>query len=175
MKSISTTITLLLLVLFTVSTSIAQIDANSLLGLPAAATTDINAINTATIQEGALVFDSSLKKIFKFNGTEWKELLTSPSVFPKTGNYTLIEEDNGNILTFDSATDVVLTIPAGFVIGYNVSIYQIGNGKVTISGAAGVTIKNRLLRFKTAGLDAGAGIVCTANNTFHVTGDLKRN
>ncbi|MDY8135607.1 hypothetical protein [Aquimarina sp. 2201CG5-10] len=152
-----------------------QIDANSLLGLPVATTTDINAISTATIQEGALVFDTNRKKVYAFNGTEWKELLTSPSVDLKTTNYTLVEADNGNILTFNSATDVTLTVPTGLPIGFNISIYQIGNGKVTISGAAGVTIKNRLSRFRTAGLDAGAGIVCTATNIFHVTGDLKTN
>ncbi|WP_109853374.1 hypothetical protein [Aquimarina sp. AU58] len=167
---------LLILVVFLYYTStIAQIDANALLGLPGATTTDINGISTATIQEGSLVFDTVKKKVFQFNGTEWKELLESPSVFAKTGNYTLVDTDNHNILTFNSTTDVTLTVPAGLPIGYNVSIYQLGAGKVTVTGAAGVTIKNRLLRFKTAGLDAGAGIVCTATNTFHITGDLKRN
>ncbi|WP_108867290.1 hypothetical protein [Aquimarina aquimarini] len=167
---------LLFLVLFTSSIhAISQIDANALLVLPRATTADINSISTITIQEGALIFDTDKKKVFEFNGTEWKELLTPPSVFPKTGNYTLTENDNGNILTFDSITDITLTIPNGLPIGYNISIYQIGNGKITISGAGGVTIKNRLLRFKTAGLDAGAGIVSTSTNVFHVTGDLKRN
>ncbi len=163
-----------LLLLFYGCTALSQIDANSLLGLPAETTSNINNIPAATIQEGALVFDSDLKKVYQFNGTEWKELLQSPSVFNKTGNYTLVASDNLNILTFNSATDVTLTIPTGLVIGFNVSIYQIGNGKVTITGAGGVTVKNRLSRFKTAGLDAGVGIVCTATNVFHVTGDLKR-
>ncbi len=169
MKSI-----LSLLLFFCSHTAISQIDALSLLGLPTAPTADINAIPIATIQEGALVFDSDTKKVYQFNGTEWKEFLQSPSVFNKTGNYTLAAGDNLNILTFNSATDVTLTIPAGLVIGFNVSVYQIGNGKVTITGAGGVTVKNRLSRFKTAGLDAGIGIVCTATNVFHVTGDLKR-
>ncbi|WP_103068076.1 hypothetical protein [Aquimarina sediminis] len=162
------------LILYTIN-SASQIDANALLVLPAETTTSINSIPIATIQEGALIFDTDKKKVFEYNGTEWKELLTPPSVFPKTGNYTLIEADNGNILTFNSTTDVTLTVPSALPIGFNVSIYQIGNGKVTITGAGGVTIKNRLLRFSTAGLDAGAGIVCTSTNVFHVTGDLKRN
>ncbi|MEW7290747.1 hypothetical protein [Aquimarina sp. 2304DJ70-9] len=169
MKSI-----LSLLLFFCCHNALSQIDALSLMGLPSAPTTDINAIPIATIQEGALVFDSDAKKIYQFNGTEWKEFLQSPSVFNKTGNYTLVAGDNQNILTFNSATDVTLTVPAGLTIGFNVSVYQIGNGKVTITGAGGVMIKNRLSRFKTAGLDAGVGIVCTATNAFHVTGDLKR-
>ncbi len=38
----------------------------------------------------------------------------------------------------------------------------------------GVTVLNRLSRFKTAGKDAGAGLICTSTNNFHLTGDLKR-
>ncbi|MEW7278062.1 hypothetical protein ABW636_05660 [Aquimarina sp. 2201CG1-2-11] len=166
---------LLILILAYSTVGIAQIDNNALLGLPEATTIDINAIPVASIQEGALVFDTDKKKAYKFNGTEWKELLTAPSVFPKTGNYTLLESDNGNILTFNSTTDVTLTVPSGLTIGYNVSVYQTGTGKVTISGAGGVTVKNRLNRFKTAGLDAGVGIVSTDTNIFHITGDLKVN
>ncbi len=153
---------------------ISQIDANALLGLPNASSSEITGINTATIQEGALVFDSDKKRVYEFDGIEWRELLIAPSVFEKTGNYTLVVTDNLNILTFNSATDITLTVPAGLPVGFNVSVYQIGNGKVTIVGAGGATIRNRLSRFKTAGQDAGVGIVCTATNVFHVTGDLKR-
>lgn len=154
---------------------LAQIDANLLMGLPQATTLEINNITTATIQQGSLVFNTDRKKIYQFNGTDWKELLESPSVFLKTGNYTLLDTDNHNILTFNSATDITLTVPTGLPTGYNVSIYQIGDGKIFISGVSGVTIKNRLLRFKTAGKDAGAGIISTNTNVFHLTGDLKRN
>ena len=165
---------LLVASLFCAQNFLAQIDASLLMGIPQATTLEIDNITTTTIQQGSLVFNTDRKKIYQFNGTEWKELLESPSVFLKTGNYTLLETDNHNILTFNSATDVTLTVPVGLPTGYNVSIYQIGDGKILISGAIGVTIKNRLLRFKTAGKDAGAGIICTSVNTFHLTGDLKR-
>jgi len=68
---------------------------------------------------------------------------------------------------------MTLTIPSGLPIGFNISLYQIVSGEITIVGS-GTTVKNRLLRFKTAGLDAGVGVICTAANIFYVTGDLKK-
>jgi|GEM_PF-4403704 len=151
----------------------AQIPTNTLLAIPSYTTAQITATVIAT--EGSLAFDTDQKKLFEWNGTIWKELLTTPpTISPKTGDYTLTAADNYSALTFDSTTDVTLTIPTGLSIGYNVSIYQIGAGQVTISAGAGATIKNRLSRFKTAGLDAGVGIISTATDIFHVTGDLKK-
>ena len=95
-----------------------------------------------------------------------------PSVNTKTTGYTLTAGDNGSVLTFDSATDVVLTVPSGLPIGFNVSVYQLGDGTVTFT-ASGTTLKNRLSRFTTAGKDAGAGVVATGTDSFHITGDLK--
>ncbi len=106
-------------------------------------------------------------------GTDWVDLNLA-SVVNKTSNYTLVASDNGKVITFNSASNVTLTVPTGLPIGYNISIYQTGNGRVTISGAGGVTVLNRLSRFITAGRDAGAGLVATSTNTFHLTGDLRR-
>ena len=153
------------------------IDPNTLLNLPELSTIDRTTNISPAPKQGALAFDTDLKKIFEYNGTEWKELLEkplgAPTVSPKTGNYTLTSTDNGNVLTFNSTTDVVLTVPTGLPVGFNVSIYQIGTGKVTITGS-GTQIKNRLSRFKTAGLNAGVGLISTATNIFHLTGDLKK-
>ncbi|WP_238527913.1 hypothetical protein [Aquimarina agarivorans] len=149
---------------------------NDLMRLPVGSTTSINNLPMTTADEGQIIFNSTLKKIFEYNGTEWKQLLEdrlTPVVVPLTASYTLINSNNTNVLTFDSATDITLTIPTGLPIGYNISIYQIGDGQVTITGAGGVQIKNRLSRFKTAGRDAGVGIISTATNIFHITGDLK--
>lgn len=105
-------------------------------------------------------------------GTDWvyPSLATIKAL---TASYTVVAADNGLIITINNAAATTLTLPSGLPIGFNISVYQIGAGNVTISGS-GTTIKNRLSRFKTAGLDAGIGIVCTATNTFHVTGDLKK-
>ncbi len=131
-----------------------------------------NALSTP-IAEGTLAFDTTVKKLYVYADTTWKEVLFSPNVVAKTGDYTLVIGDNANVLTFNSSTPVTLTIPSGFPVGYNVSVYQIGTGKVTIVGS-GTTVLNRLNRFRTAGKDAGIGIVCTATDTYHLTGDLRR-
>ena len=94
-------------------------------------------------------------------------------VVNKTSNYTLKASDNGKVFTFNSTSAITLTVPSGLFVGFNISIYQTNTGKVTISGATGVNILNRLNRFKTAGKNAGAGLVCTSSNSFHLTGDLK--
>ncbi|MEX6625302.1 hypothetical protein [Tenacibaculum salmonis] len=140
---------------------------------------------TVTIKEtlkldGALL-DSSLPngnagtlgQILSSTGTATKWITPNLAmIINKTSDYTLTLSDNGNVLTFNSTTDITLTVPTGLPIGYNISIYQIGTGKVTIQG--GATILNRLSRFKTAGKDAGAGLIATGTNIFHLTGDLKK-
>ncbi len=106
-------------------------------------------------------------------GTQWVDPNLA-EVINKTASYTLTSTDNGKVFTFNSATDVTLNVPAGLPVGFNISIYQINTGKVEITGIGGVTVLNRLSRFKTAGKDAGVGLVCTSTNNFHLTGDLKR-
>ncbi|MFD1294498.1 hypothetical protein ACFQ5N_11680 [Lutibacter holmesii] len=108
------------------------------------------------------------------SGTDWVDKNSVVSVNPLTNSYTLVSSDNGSVITIDNSNDTTLTIPSGLAIGFNISLYQIGDGQVTIIGDSGVTVLNRLRRFTTAGKDAGVGIVCTATNTFHITGDLKR-
>ena len=123
--------------------------------------------------DGMLVFDTTAKRLYVFANSSWRELLITPKVLTKTANYTLQASDNGEVITFNSTTDVTLTIPSGFPVGYNVSVYQTGTGKVTITGS-GTTVLNRLNRFKTAGKDAGVGIVSTSTDTYHLTGDLRK-
>ncbi|WP_435263339.1 hypothetical protein [Tenacibaculum sp. nBUS_03] len=106
-------------------------------------------------------------------GTEWVDP-NLPEVINKTASYTLTSADNGKVFTFNTVTDVTLNVSAGLPIGFNISIYQVNTGKVEIIGVGGVTVLNRLSRFKTAGKDAGAGLICTSTNNFHLTGDLKR-
>ncbi len=94
-------------------------------------------------------------------------------IIHKTGSYTLKEVESGMAFTIESTQDVEFTLPAGTPIGTHISIYQTGDGKITIIGAAGVTVFHRLNYFQTAGKHAGVGVLCTALNTYHLTGDLK--
>ncbi|SEB37141.1 hypothetical protein SAMN04489761_0228 [Tenacibaculum sp. MAR_2009_124] len=78
-------ISLKIIFLFFSSVAIAQIDSNSVLGLPlVSSTTEMNSINGA--QEGSIVYNESQKGIYIFNGTNW----VSPS-----GSNWLITGNNG--------------------------------------------------------------------------------
>lgn len=129
---------------------------------------------TGTPQNGMLFFDTATQRAYVYSDNQWRRIYYAPIILPKTGNYILTPQDDGNVLTFDSVTDITLTIPSGLEEGFNVSLYQLGSGRVTIIGAGGVSVLNRLSRFRTAGPNAGAGIICTATSVFHVTGDLKK-
>jgi hypothetical protein len=160
------------IILLTVPFVASAITTDELIQIHALTTSERTSLSDS-IAEGTLVFDSTTKKLYVYTSTSWKEFVFMPKVMERTGDYTLVQSDNGAIITFNSSTDVTLTIPSGFPVGYNVSVYQVGTGKVTIAGS-GATVKNRLSRFRTAGKDAGVGIVSTASDVYHLTGDLRR-
>ncbi|MEC3908707.1 hypothetical protein VOI54_16890 [Tamlana sp. 2201CG12-4] len=136
-------------------------------------TSDMNAIITPF--QGSIVYNTDHDSMFIYDGGQWLRLVTKKELITSlTGDYTLELKDNGTVLAFDSPNPATLTVPLNLPIGFNVSLYQIGDGEITIEGDTGVTIKNRLSRFKTAGKDAGVGIISTALNTFHITGDLSK-
>ncbi|WP_378187103.1 hypothetical protein ACE939_01975 [Aquimarina sp. W85] len=57
----------------------AQIDANSVMGVPSGTTAEIGAITTA--QEGAIVYDTQIKRMFQFIEGSWQEMLTAGNVY----------------------------------------------------------------------------------------------
>jgi hypothetical protein len=135
--------------------------------------TQIQMNATANPQAGNMVYNTTDKKVYYYDGTQWVNR-EKARVIPKATSYTVQASDGGAVLTFDNTADVTLTIPAGLPIGFNVSIYQLNTGKVLVVGSGGVAVKNRLSRFKTAGKDAGIGLVCTSTDVCHLTGDLKK-
>ncbi len=147
-------------------------EANQLIQIHNVSNSEMNSITNPIT--GSVVYNTEQKRIYQYDGTDWLEIVVvKPTIKALTGNYTLIPLDNGKVLTINSLSATTLTIPSGLPIGFNVSVYQIGNGEVTIVGS-GTTVKNRLQRFKTAGLDAGVGVICTGTNVFYVTGDLRK-
>ncbi|TMM56138.1 hypothetical protein FEE95_16045 [Maribacter algarum] len=164
----------LVLIVGSVRCGMAQIDPELLVNISSATSAEM--LNITTETEGSLVFNTDDKRIYEFDGINWLRLEVEGNalVENKTANYQITAIDAGKVFVFDSATDVSLTIPSGLSVGYNISVYQIGDGQVTIRGGSGVTIENRLSRFKTAGKNAGVGLICTASDTFHLTGDLKK-
>lgn len=91
----------------------------------------------------------------------------------QTGNsYTLAATDNGCVLTFNNASDVTLTVPAGLGAGFNVTIVQLGAGQVTPT-VSGTSIVQRQSFTKTAGTYATASLIAYVANTFVLSGDLQ--
>lgn len=163
-----------ILLMASIHSAKSQIEGELLVGLTNVTTTEMNNITNMPI--GALVFNTTESSVYHYDGSDWIKLQgnTLATVEEKTADYTLTANDNGKIFAFNNATEVVLNVPAGLPVGFNISVYQIGDGKVRFQEATGVSIKNRQLRFKTAGIDAGAGLVAIATNVFHLTGDLKK-
>ncbi len=59
-----------------------SIDNNSLLGVPRLSTNDrLNNI-TGTIQEGNLVYDTDIHRLFEYTNTGWQEILTAGNIYP---------------------------------------------------------------------------------------------
>ncbi|GGG39414.1 hypothetical protein GCM10011414_05950 [Croceivirga lutea] len=75
--------------------SSAQLDSNSVLGIPTATLAQINSVTGA--QEGAIAYASDTDKVYKFNGTSWEELANNNNasvylgvlVLNATGNQTI--------------------------------------------------------------------------------------
>lgn len=79
------------IVLFCFAFAKAQINPNSLLGLPQYSTADINSITG--VQEGTLVYDTDLNRVLEFTDTGWQEILVSGSV-ATVGSFTINSAGN---------------------------------------------------------------------------------
>jgi hypothetical protein len=63
-----------------------------------------------------------------------------------SNNYTLLLEDAGSVIIFDSSSNLTLTVPnntsANYPIGTEIAVVRNGNGDVTIVPASGVTLSS---------------------------------
>ena len=97
----------------------------------------------------------------------------SAAVNAQTGTtYSLVQGDNGRVITMNNASAITLTIPSGLTAGFNCMIVQYGAGTVTIAGS-GVTVVNRSNYTKTGGQYAIVTIVSPVANTFITGGDMQ--
>ncbi len=151
-----------------------QIDGDALYGLPIVENSSTYS-TTNPPKNGSLVFNSDTQKVLKYEDAEFIEIIDElTSVKTINTNYTIQEQDNHNVIRVDSTTDVLITVPNGLEDDFNVSIYQINEGKFKVEGETGVEIKNRLNRFYSAGKDAGVGIKAIDSNLFCLSGDVKQ-
>jgi hypothetical protein len=88
--------------------------------------------------------------------------------------YTLVATDASKLVTFNNASAVTVTVPAGiFTVGQQINLQGIGAGAVTIQGDGTTTLTST--GSSTPALRAqysAATIICTATNTFTVVGDF---
>jgi hypothetical protein len=87
--------------------------------------------------------------------------------------YTLLSTDNGKVITLNNASAITLTVASGLGAGFNCMIVQKGAGIVTLVGASGVTVTNRIGFTKTAGTNAIVTLIAIASNYFVSGGDMQ--
>ena len=87
--------------------------------------------------------------------------------------YTLLSTDNGKVITLNNASAITLTVASGLGAGFNCMIVQKGAGIVTLVGAGGVTVTNRIGFTKTAGTNAIVTLIAIASNYFVSGGDMQ--
>ncbi len=102
-------------------------------------------------------------------------VLSEVSTNAQTASYTLVAADRGKLVEMNVASANTLTVPLNstvpFPIGTQIDLLQVGAGKTTIAGAAGVTVN------ATPGLAiraqwGGATLIKRAENTWVLIGDL---
>jgi len=75
------------------------------------------------------------------NGNAYSIFGVTNTYNDQTGTtYTLQATDTGNVLTFDNAADVTVTVPATLPVGFSCTVIQLGAGQVIFTG--GATINN---------------------------------
>ena len=90
----------------------------------------------------------------------------------KTSNYTLTLADQNKIIEFNSTTNVTCTIPATLPIGFQVSISQLGTGRVQFVG--GATVRNAYNSFRTARRYSKAGVEIASTGEAIISGDVAK-
>ncbi len=105
----------------------------------------------------------------------------TPTLVAKTASYTPVLADANALLTMDSATAQVFTIPTNasvaYALGTSLEFARFGTGSVTITPAAGVTIPNSLEEAGTTSrtiTSRRTSVVVTkiATDTWWLTGSL---
>lgn len=98
-------------------------------------------------------------------------ILSSSGINAQIASYTLVEGDNGKIITMSNASPMTLTIPPLLAVGFNCTIIQLGAGQVTIGGAA-VTKNSYQGNLKISGQHGSASIISYASNVYNIAGSL---
>jgi hypothetical protein len=109
---------------------------------------------------------------------------TGPAVYELVGpqyteSTTLSQSDVASLVKMNSSLGTTLTIPLDGASGYTfptgtqILMTQLGNGQVTVAGAAGVTLVSEGSRFITKAQNAIASLIKLGPNTWLLSGNLQ--
>jgi hypothetical protein len=101
-----------------------------------------------------------------------KSLTSSVDINNITQNFTFNNVYNSKLLIINATQNITGTITTDLENGYNVAFVQMGAGQLLITGQNGVTIRQRLNLYNTAGQYAIASLVHRGNNEYILYGDL---
>jgi hypothetical protein len=107
----------------------------------------------------------------------FNEIYSYPIIVPETVNRILTLTDNFSYILMDSASACTVTVPpevdVNFPDGSTISIFQTGDGQVTISPGAGVQINSADTVTKTRVKYSGVSIHKIGTNLWMLTGDAE--
>jgi len=103
-----------------------------------------------------------------------EEILVVPGQVTGTA-YTPARTDAGRVLETSNGSAVTITLPpasvAGWHVGTTLEVYQAGAGQVTVAAGAGVTLRSRGGRYKTADQYAVIALRMRATDEWVISGD----
>ena len=99
--------------------------------------------------------------------------ISSSAFNTQTGTtYTFIAADNGEIVMFNNASAITVTVPTGLPVGFNCTAIQLGAGQVGFTAASGVTLNSYSSATKIAGQHGAASVISYTTNIYNLSGTL---
>ena len=139
--------------------------------------TDRSTVLGTAVTEGMVSYLKDVNTVQVWDGSAWKVVTSDPTITSSTATaYTLQETDANNYLRFTNAGTVTVAATTSFDPPQQVAIFADGtaltirsDGTVTLSGngTAGTGVS-----FRSDGQYSVIGLVCIANNSYRVTGNV---
>ena len=119
-----------------------------------------------------LTIDSSVKISNNLDLANSKLLNFTQEIINVNSNFSIFGNYNSKIVLANSSNQITGSIISGNTSGFNMSITQIGNGQILITGSGnGVSIGSYNNQYKTAGKFATISLLNTGNNGYIMYGN----
>jgi hypothetical protein len=128
--------------------------------------TALNTFNAGISAAGGVTFAGTVS-----SDTGYR--ISSSAFNTQTGTtYTFIAADNGDIVMFNNASAITVTVPTGLPVGFNCTAIQLGAGQVGFTAASGVTLNSYSSATKIAGQHGAASVISYTTNIYNLSGTL---